>query len=120
MAWRKTETPIHEPISFKIANEIRELKISNLSSLFTNVPVEETIEYLVEKTFTDDWFDTTYNVNLTRVDLIDLLKAATKCQLFQFNEALYAQMNTRTFCHLLCKLSRLHIQCKGSDSQNIF
>lgn len=39
----------------------------------------------------NNWFNTTFNLNLTKADLIDLLKAATTGQLFQFNEALYEQ-----------------------------
>lgn len=39
----------------------------------------------------NNWFNTTFNLNLTKADRMDLLKAATKGQLFQFNEALYEQ-----------------------------
>ena len=47
-----------------------------LSSLFTNVPLDETMEILA---------------NLTRADLVELLSVATKGELFQFNRALYQQ-----------------------------
>ena len=63
----------------------------DVSSLFTNVPLEETIEILADKAFTNNWFNTTYNLNLTRTDLVDLLSVATKGQLFQFSGALYEQ-----------------------------
>ena len=38
-----------------------------------------------------NWFNTTYDLNLTKMDLVDLLSVATKGQLFQFNGALYEQ-----------------------------
>ncbi len=68
--------------TFEFANEIRELKIKDgdvlvsydVSSPFTNVPLEET-----------------HHLNLSRSDLVDLLRASTKDQLFQFNGQLYEQ-----------------------------
>ena len=33
------------------------------SSLFANVPVQETINILVDKAFTDNWFNSTYDLN---------------------------------------------------------
>jgi len=51
----------------------------DVSSLFTNVPVNETIELLAEKAFKDD--------------LIELLGIATKNQLFQFQGNLYEQVD---------------------------
>ena len=38
-----------------------------------------------------NWFNDTYDLNLTRTDLVDLLHVATKGQLFQFDGALYEQ-----------------------------
>ena len=84
---------------FEFANEIRNLEIANgdilvsydVSSLFTNVPLDETIEFLANRAFTNNWFNTTYDLNLTKTDLVDLLSVATKGQLFQFNGALYEQ-----------------------------
>ena len=43
------------------------------------------------KAFTNNWFKTTNDLNLTKTDLGDLLSVATKGQLFQFNGALYEQ-----------------------------
>ena len=57
----------------------------------TNVPLEETI--LADKAFTDNWFNKTHQLNLSRMDLVDLLRASTKDQLFQFNGQLYEQTN---------------------------
>ena len=84
---------------FEFADEIRELEISNghilvsydVSSLFTNVPLDETIEILANRAFDNDWFNSTYDLNLTKTDLVDLLSVATKGQLFQYNGALYEQ-----------------------------
>ena len=85
--------------NFDFTKEIHELKINkgeilvsyDVSSLFTNVPLDETIEILVNRAFSNNWFNTTHNLALTRTDLIDLLNVATKGQLFQFNGALYEQ-----------------------------
>ena len=60
----------------------------DVSSLFINVPLDETIQLLANRAFTNNWFNTTYDLNLTKMDLVDLLSVATKGQLFQFNEAL--------------------------------
>ena len=84
---------------FEFANEICSLEIANgdilvsydVSSLFTNVSLDETIQLLVNRAFPNNWFDTMYDLNLTKTDLVDLLSVATKGQLFQFNGALYEQ-----------------------------
>ena len=51
----------------------------------------KTIEILVNRAFSNNWFNTTRNLTLTRTDLVDLLSVATKGQLFQFDGALYEQ-----------------------------
>ena len=63
----------------------------DVSSLFTNVPLEETIQLLADKAFINNWFNETYHLNLNKLDLVDLLRAATKDQLFTFNGQLYEQ-----------------------------
>lgn len=86
---------------FSFADEIHKMEINNqevlvsydVSSLFTNVPVSETIELLAEKAFKDDWFNKEYDLNITKPDLIELLEIATKNQLFQFQESLYEQVD---------------------------
>ena len=63
----------------------------DVTSLFTNVPLEETIQILADKAFSNDWFNQTYKLNLSRGNLVDLLRAATNRQLFQFNGSLFEQ-----------------------------
>ena len=56
---------------FEFANEIRNLEIANsdilvsfdVSSLFTNVALDETIEVLANRAFTNNWFNTTYDLS---------------------------------------------------------
>ena len=63
----------------------------DVTSLFTNVPLSETINILVHKAFTNDWFNKTYGLNLQKDQLAKLLEIATTNQLFQFNGLLYEQ-----------------------------
>ncbi|KXJ27451.1 hypothetical protein AC249_AIPGENE2604 [Exaiptasia diaphana] len=63
----------------------------DVTSLFTNVPLDETIEILATKAFRDNWFNETNGLNITNPDLVELLELATKDQLFQYNRALYEQ-----------------------------
>ena len=51
------------------------------------------IEVLVEKASTDNWFNKMYDLDLSRSDLTELLRVATKHQLFQFNGNLYEQID---------------------------
>ena len=65
----------------------------DVSSLFTNVPVDETIKILAEKAFKDDWFNKEHDLHITKADLVELLNIATKNQLFQFEGNLYEQVD---------------------------
>ena len=86
---------------FQFAEEIRELDFNeddilvsyDVSALFTNVPLEETIQILANKAFNQNWFNETYNLNITQEDLVELLQVATKHQLFQFNGSLHEQID---------------------------
>ena len=62
-------------------------------SLFTNVPLNETINILVDKAFASDWFNQTYDLNLQKDQLARLLEIATTNQLFKFNGRLYEQVD---------------------------
>ena len=69
---------------FFVADELRELKIKDrevvlvsydVSSLFTNVPVDETgIESITEKAFENDWFNRKHDLHITKLYLMELLK----------------------------------------------
>ena len=50
----------------------------DVSSLFTNVPVDETIKILAEKAFKDDWFNKEHGLHITKADLVELLNIATE------------------------------------------
>ena len=84
---------------FPFADDLQEMKISDhdilvsydVSALFTNVPVDESIRTLARKAFKEDWFNKKYNLNITEADLIELLEVSTKNQLFQFQGVLYEQ-----------------------------
>ena len=86
---------------FQFADEIKAIQFNehdilisyDVYSLFTNVPLEETIQILANKDFTEDWFNVTYNLNISRDVLVTLLRVATKHQLFQFNGSLYEQID---------------------------
>ena len=85
--------------TFEFVNEVQSLELNrgdilvsyDVTSLFTNVPLDETIQILADKAFNDDWFNKTHELNLSRDQLIELLNEATKNQLFQFNGNLYEQ-----------------------------
>ena len=76
--------------AFDFADEIRNLSVNeddilvsyDVTALFTNAPLDETINILVNKAFTDDWFNKTYGLNLQKDQLVKLLEIATTNQLF--------------------------------------
>ena len=65
----------------------------DVSSLFTNAPVDETIDILVERAFNDDWFNKTHGTNLQPSQLREILQVAVKNQLFQFDGNFYEQVD---------------------------
>jgi len=64
-----------------------------VSALFTNVPLKETIDILVDKAFEGDWFNKTHSMQLQKHQLIEPLEIPTTNQLFQLNGELYEQTN---------------------------
>ena len=66
------------PVSLEMINE--DILVSY------DLPVDETIESIVERAFTDDWFNKEHDLNITKSDLTELLRIVTKNQLFQFEE----------------------------------
>ena len=65
----------------------------DVTALFTNVLLEETIQILAKKALDGNWFNNTHNLNICEGDLIKLLTVATKDQPFQFNGDLYEQID---------------------------
>ena len=63
----------------------------DVTAMFTNIPVDETIDILTAKLFQNNWFNVKHNLNITRSQLKQLLEMAAKNQLFQFNGQLYEQ-----------------------------
>ena len=82
---------------FQFAEEIHGLEFND-DDIFDilvsyDVSLEETIQILANKAFTRNWFNETHNFNITQDDLVELLRVATKHQLFQFNGSLYEQID---------------------------
>jgi len=63
-----------------------------VTALFTNAPAHETIGILTEKAFAENWFNNTYNLNLNKDQLMELLKLANTNRLFQLDGILYGQV----------------------------
>ena len=92
---------------FAFANELKDLRVNkddilvsyDVTSLFTDVLLLETIDILVEKAFTDNWFNEIHNLDISKQDLEELLKEATMDQLFQFNSHLYKQRMVLPWVH---------------------
>ena len=53
------------------------LAFYDVSALFTNDPLMETINILVDKAFEDDWFNETHSMQLQKHQLTELLEIAT-------------------------------------------
>ena len=85
---------------FQFSHDIRNTSIDadhilvsyDVTALFINVPAHETITILVERVFSDNCFNNTYDLNLTKDQLRELLELATTNQLFQLNGMLYEQV----------------------------
>ena len=85
----------------KFAEKLREKQMAegdilvsyDVASLFTNVPVDETIQILADKAFEKEWFNWKYKLKLEKFELVELLKLAVKHQLFQIDGKLYEQVD---------------------------
>ena len=112
--------------TFEFVNEVQSLEINrgdilvsyDVTSLFTNVPLDETIQILADKAFSDDWFNKTHELNLSRDQLIELLNAATKNQLFQYNGNLYEQTDGVVMGSPLGPLPTNVFMCSIEDKLN--
>ena len=56
--------------------------MTSITALFTNVPLDETINILVAKVFANDSFNQTYDFQLEKDQFARLLEIATINQLF--------------------------------------
>lgn len=95
--------------TFLLANELHAIEINehdlwvsyDVLPLFTNLPVDETIESTAERAFENNWFNEEHSLSITRSYLIELLRNATKHQLFLFEENFYQQVNGVAMVSLL-------------------
>lgn len=86
---------------FEFVEEIQHLQVADndtlvsydTTALFTIVPLEETIQILSKKVFDGNWFNDTHTLSITNADLNELLRVATKDQLFQFDSILNEQVD---------------------------
>ena len=85
---------------FQFSEDIRNIPVDadhilvsyDVTAQFSNVPAHETIGVLAEKAFAGNWFNNTYNLNLTKDQLMELLKLTTTNQLFQLDGILNEQV----------------------------
>ena len=72
------------------------------------MPLDETINILVNKAFTEDWFNKTYGLNLQKDQLVKLLEIATTNQFYSLMVSctLGRVMANVFMCHLEEKLTR--------------
>ena len=97
--WSTNEYTISDVFNF--AEEIQHFKLDengflvsyDVTALFTNAPLDETIPILADKAFNDNWLSKTCNMIISKDNPMDLLNVATKNQLFQFNGNLYEQVD---------------------------
>ena len=56
-----------------------------LHSIFTNVSLNESIDIMAKKAFTNDWLTEQLKLNICETDLVQLLHIVTRNQLIQIN-----------------------------------
>ena len=89
-------------VPFEFSNEIRNRTVRqddilvsydvasiNLQMYF----LRKLFTFWIEKAFKDNWFNNSYHLVLSKDQLIELLRAATTNQLFQFDGILYEQID---------------------------
>ncbi|XP_068735295.1 uncharacterized protein [Montipora capricornis] len=97
---------------FGFVDDLQNIQVSyDVSSLLTNVPVDETSEILAEKAFKGDWFKKEHYLHIAKADLVELLNIATKNQLFQFEGILYEQVDGVTMSSPLRPLIASAFMC---------
>ena len=82
-----------EEIQHKYVSEDDVLVSYDVTALVTNIYVDEAIQILADKAFNNNWFNSTYDLQLMKEDLFELLAVSVKHQLFQFDGELYEQID---------------------------
>lgn len=78
----------------ELSFDVDDIMISyDVTTLFTNVPLDYTISLLVDKAFKDNRFCLTHGLNISKEVLSELLRISTKEQLLQLNDNLYEQID---------------------------
>ena len=119
------EFTVHDTLDF--AEEITKVKIKqgdvlvsyDVFSLFTSIPIDKTIELLTDRTFCNNWFNLSYDLKISKNDLIELLTIATKEQLFQFDGQLYEQIDGAAMGSPLGPLLRQFLLCVTSKTSSM-
>ena len=103
-----------EEIQNLVIDQIYILASRDVTSPFTDVPPQETIETIAEKAFVDNWFNVTHmHLNITKPNLLQLsLEVAAMNQLFQFDGKLLQTERRRGNGLLLEDLEVLKVSCK--------
>ena len=65
----------------------------DVTSLFTNVFVDKTIDNIIESALENNSFNKEHNINITKSELVELLRMTTKNQLYQWDGNLYEQID---------------------------
>ena len=74
---------------------------------FTNVPLEETIQILADKAFANNWFNERHQLNLSRMDLVDLHWMSPLVKSMLKTKAKVSISNTERLQHLNRRISQL-------------
>ena len=77
------------------------------------------IQSITERGFENDWFNREHDLNITKSDLIELLRIATKNQLFQFEGKLYKQVDGVAMGSPLGPLMANAFMCEIEKQQGI-
>ena len=68
--------------------------ILSATGTYNNIPVDEAIQNLADKAFSNNVFNSTYDLQLKKEDLVELLNVSVKNQFYQFDGDLYEQIDS--------------------------
>ena len=77
--------------AFEFADEIRSIPMNDEDILVSYDVTALFTKSEIDKAFSDDWFNQTYDLNLEEEELAQLLEVATTNQLFQFDGHLHEE-----------------------------